>query len=468
MCIRDRYNFTVEENVLNLTLVGTLEVQDADLPPGSVIPIFTILSASPGFGTSDFFIRNNPLNPFQGQILVSGEIDFDARAEIYVLIIQAVSGAFTTTATVQIAVDNQADIAPMFTDCPFEFSVSENENSFEPLMPPNCGANDPDNLDTLVYSITGNEVTGIVLIDISPTGQLFVVNNINREVIGIQFTVMITISDSTQSTSRNVSIVIIGQNEFGPVFSSTSYTGMVVENVVSTESVVDVDATDEDERPDIEADPLFVSRITYSLRVRSPVTAVDYFSIDNVTGELFQLEAIDFEEFPLFDLEVTAVDNDPAGNVRSTVVPVIINVQNVNDEPPFFTNFQDFIVVSELVPPRTTFFTFTFDDPDSDSLQLQFAPPTPSEFLLLATSGDLSTLVPLDADVEPREYNFTIILTDLNTPPDLMDRIGSISANITIAVQNSNDNPPRFNQSVYEVSIAVSYTHLTLPTIYSV
>ena len=450
------YNFTVDENSQNLTLVGTLEVQDADLPPGTDVPIFTIASASPSFGTSDFFIRNNPLSPFQAQIMVIGEIDFDARAESYMLRVEAASGAFTSMATVYITIDNLPDIAPVFTNCPFEFRVSENAAAFEPLMPPNCGANDPDNLDPLVYSISGNEISGIVLVNVdSSTGQLFVVNNINRETIGVQFTVMLTVADSAQSTSRNVTIVIVGQNEFAPAFSSASYMGEVIENEIRTVSVVNVDATDEDERPDIEADPLFVSRITYSLRILSPANATEYFTIDNVTGEIFQLAAVDYEEISEFVLEVTANDNDPAGLGTTTppTVPVIINVRNVNDELPFFITFQDFIVVSELNPPRLSFFTFTFDDPDSDSLQLQFAPPAPSEFLLLSTSGELSNLVQLDADEEPREYNFTIILSDLNTPPELFDRIGSISANITIAIQDSNDNVPQFNQNIYEASI---------------
>ena len=448
------YNFTVDENVPNQDLVGTLEVQDDDLPPGSVLPVFTILSASPSFGTSDFSIRNNPMNPFQAQILVNGQIDFDDRAEGYMLTVQATSGPFSMMATVNIAVENQPDIAPEFVGCPTEYFVSENAQTFEPLGPSSCGANDPDNLDDIVYSIAGNDFSGIVLVDIdSNTGQLFVVNNINRETIGIQFTVMITISDSALSTSMNVTVVIMGQNEFAPVFSSTSYTGQVEENLVQTTSVVDVDATDEDERPDIEADPLFVTRITYGLGVVSPAGAVGYFNIDNVTGEIFQLQAVDFEEISEFQLEVTALDNDPTSNVRSSTVPVIITVRNVNDEPPFFTAFQDFITVSELIQPRTTFYTFGFDDPDSDALQLQFSAPPPPEFLLLSTSGDLSTLVQLDADLEPREYNYTIILTDLNTPAESFDRIGSISANITIAVEDANDNVPRFNQTIYEVSV---------------
>jgi hypothetical protein len=35
----------------------------------------------------------------------------------------------------------------------------------------------------------------------------------------------------------------------------------------------------------------------------------------------------------------------------------------------------------------------------------------------------------------------------------LVDRIGSISVNITIAVQDSNDNVPQFNQNIYRESI---------------
>ena len=450
------YIFSIEENSARNTLVGEVMVSDLDLPPGMDIPIFSFISATPTFGTSDFSISNNPLDPYQGLIVVNDDLDFDGRATTYEIQVQASSGTFSTVATVTINIINLPDINPIFTVCPLQFTVVENEIVSTPLMPPpsGCIAVDPDNLDNITYFISGNIIGGLRLVNINPsTGVIFVDNNINREIVGVDFTVIISAVDSAGSVSQNSTIVITGENEFPPTFSQPIYSAMMFENAEPSRfPIVTVAATDADEVPDINADPGFVSRITYSLSV-AETTPTPFFSINTTTGAIFQEEVFNFEAFRQFSLTVTASDNDLTDVAMVTTVPITIGVRNINDEPPLFVNLENTIEVLESHPVRVTFYTVMFDDPDIDSsLQLLLSPTAP-EFLLNSATGELSSIVVLDAEVEPRSYTYNLTLTDINTDPEYANTSMSVSEEITIVVVDVNDNIPQFTMSIFEGNV---------------
>ncbi len=445
------YTFNVDENSAVNTLVGTVIITDDDLPSGNDVPLFSIISSVPAIGMSDFIIRNNPVLPYTGQVLVNGQLDYDARAVTYLVEVEVSSGQFTIRGEVTIIINNLPDLPPQFTSCPSEFSVMENEIIGVSLIPPGCVAVDPDNLDPITYFIQGNIVGGVRLIDINPsTGAIFVDNNIDRELVGVSFSVIISALDSTLSTMQNSTIVIRGENEFSPDFSAISYSAMVTENNAPNPSPLrTVLATDRDEAPDLNANPNFVSRITYSF-----VNPTPFFSIDNVTGEVFQELMVDREQNQQFVLQVVASDNDLTPEALTRLVTLFIDVRNVNDEAPQFINLDNRIVVSEDEPVRRVdpFYTIGFNDSDLDSsLQLVLTPPS-AEFLLNSANGQLTVNTALDADTVPRVYSYNITLTDINTDPQYATSM-SVTEEITIVLRDTNDNVPRFTAEIFEGSI---------------
>ena len=448
----NRYTFNVDENSAVNTLVGTVIISDDDLPSGNDVPLFSIISSVPAIGMSDFIIRNNPALPYTGQVLVNGQLDYDSRADTYLLVVQASSGLFSITGEVTVNINNLPDLPPQFTFCPSEFSVMENENIGVPLIPPGCVAVDPDNLDPITYFIHGNVVEGVRLIDINPsTGAIFVDNNIDRESVGVSFSVIISALDSTLSTIQNSTIIIRGENEFSPEFDAVSYSATVTENNAPNPSPLrTVVAADRDESPDLDANPNFVSRITYSF-----VDPTPFFSINNVTGEVLQQLVVDREQNQQFVLQVVASDNDPTPDARTRLVTLFIEVRNVNDEAPQFINLDNIIIVSEDEPVRRAdpFYTIGFNDPDSDSsLQLVLTPPS-VEFLLNSANGQLRVNTDLDADTEPRMYSYNLTLTDINTDPLYANTSMSVTEEITIVLRDTNDNVPQFTMAIFEGSI---------------
>ena len=440
-------SFSIFENSIIGTEVGRVEIIDSDQPSGSDVPTFSIASAStPSFGTTDFYIVNNPENPYEAVIYVSasGVIDYELRTPSYSLVVLAASGNFNTNTTVMVLVTNLPDVEPMFTLFPESgvFEVFENEDIGIPLSPPQVMAIDPDGLDTIMYDISGNEIGGVPLIDIdSTTGNLTVVGNINREIHGSEFQVTIVARDSNSMTQRTATVEIHGVNEFPPTFSAPSYPVIIEENAEpSLEPITTVSATDVDDIPSEE------HNITYLIRQGS---GSHLFDINSTSGEVFQLSPVDYEEFSNVTLTVVASDNDYSPSPQTSTALVEVSVGNVNDEAPFFNNLPTALVISELTPQHSTVFTVEFGDPDINS-DLRFTSLASDIFTLNTENGELTVLITsLDADMGQLEYMYLIELTDESTD-SAFSSLSSISAQLNITIEDRNDIIPVFSSDNFE------------------
>ncbi len=446
------YNFTVAENTPSGMLIenGTIEVTDADRPQLSDIPIFRIASSNPSYGTSDFVIQNNPDNPLQGQILVFGDIDYDFKTQTYDLEVIAESGPYAVTALVHIDVENLRDLPPVFVSFPNFFMVAEGSEVNTSLLPDQdvpVLAVDQDFLEDIVYSVTGNVINGVELVRIDPaTGQLFVQNDIDRELPLRMFQVNITASDSNGNVSAGISVEVVGINEHDPVFDEPSYQASITENdVPSPFPLLSVTTTDQDEFPD-QADPGFISSINYTIL---PGSGSEHFYINPSNGSIYQLDPLDFEVYSSISLVVEANDDDYSPAPRTAAVIVTINVVNINDER-CQISVSPFITVSELRQIGYGFGMVVVEDSDPDSdVQITFAASPPPVFSLNSTTGELSVSSTLDADSGLKVYDVTIIATDLNTDSRYLDRASCV-ANTTLAIEDQNDNAPSFVNALFE------------------
>ena len=437
----------VDENTPNGARVDAiLEVRDFDEPSGGDVPIFRIRSG----GSNDFMIVNNPANPYQAFLEVVGAIDYDTRInKFYSLNIEATSGNFNTSITVVVNINNLPDLPPMFIEQPNRFSVFENEDVGENLMPPRVLAVDPDGLDNITYSIEGNTFGGVVFITIGfTTGELLVANNIDREIplLGTEFDITITARDSNSLAQIASTVAILGVNEFPPVFSPSRYLENIVENAEPKANLVRVFATDDDEIPD-QGGSGFMSNITFSIR---PGAGSYLFEIDSISGWISQLAVIDFENISSIELIVEASDNNYPSPLTSTAtVQVVVN--DINDEAPFFTNLPASLNISEQRVQDDLIYTITFDDPDENhNLLVQFVSAVSNLFTLNIATGELTvTALSLDADVAPRKFNYIVELTDIRTNATFPER-RSVTAELDITVIDENDNTPQFAMAAYE------------------
>ncbi|KPP56636.1 protocadherin gamma-A11-like, partial [Scleropages formosus] len=211
------------------------------------------------------------------------------------------------------------------------------------------------------------------------------------------------------------------------------YRASVPENSSKGTLVTKVSATD----GDIGAN----GDVRYTLRQKAE-TSNGVFEIDEISGEIFVREIIDFEKIKKYEINVEA--RDYGGFTDSCAV--IIDIIDVNDNIPLITLTSFTNPVSEDALPGTTIAVINVKDLDSgENGQVSCFTSTNSPFVIRSSFTNyftLQTTEQLDRETQS-EYNITITATDEGSP--------SLSTNKTlhIRVSDVNDNPPLFEKQSY-------------------
>jgi len=196
--------------------------------------------------------------------------------------------------------------------------------------------------------------------------------------------------------------------------------------------VFQVQATDEDYGSN--------SIIAYSLL---PSEYQEEFSIDASSGNITVTGKLDRENTSEVTLRIQATD----GKFRTNTT-LVINVEDVNDNYPYFTRSSYSANVSENIPIGYLIMNITAQDKDSGSngqvtYSLMQRPHEAAHsvnetFSINATSGAITTLKRLELNAPREEYKFQVRAAD-NGSPSLESFM-----NVSITVEDVNDSPPLF------------------------
>ncbi|KAM7355169.1 cadherin 74A isoform 1-T1 [Cochliomyia hominivorax] len=163
-----------------------------------------------------------------------------------------------------------------------------------------------------------------------------------------EFQVKANAPDMQRSTVTNVNVTVENVNDNTPIFEELSYHATIVENKKHPEKVIRVKATDKDAILTARDERLGYHKISYSLYGEN----AHLFQINNVTGEIIVAPhaIIDRERTPHINLQVKAEDSPgrPTDSKQS-VVKLIIDVLDVNDNPPMFGQKEYTAVIPENV-----------------------------------------------------------------------------------------------------------------------
>ena len=88
------------------------------------------------------------------------------------------------------------------------------------------------------------------------------------------------------------------------------------------------------------------------------------FILNASSGVLKLVATLDYETTPSYTLVIHARDNDPAGNVKFVVFTVHVNVLDMNDNAPTFSQSQYEVNVAEDAVIGSSVFKFSASDPD--------------------------------------------------------------------------------------------------------
>ncbi|XP_024145645.1 protocadherin Fat 4 isoform X2 [Oryzias melastigma] len=253
-----------------------------------------------------------------------------------------------------------------------------------------------------------------------------------------EYSVRISITDGTNTDNAVVEVSVTDINDNSPVFTSESVTEVVPENAEVPLDITAVAATDKDDS--------FNKEIRYSLRGGDAK-----FSIDPLSGMVSLVGGLDREITAQYSVLVLA--EDQGHPVKSATATLTIQVSDINDNTPKFSQDAYRVEVLETEAVDFTLLTLSAEDPDegvngiiSYSISEQSPSSDPATFALDATSGVLRLVQPLDYS-EVKEYTLKIQASDGGTP----SMVGS--ASVVVVVKDVNNKPPEFNQEMYEVSV---------------
>ncbi|KAJ1216343.1 hypothetical protein NDU88_003946, partial [Pleurodeles waltl] len=338
--------------------------------------------------------------------------------------------------------DNAPTIPPLGTlmvpeDAPLGYTVTQ------------LSANDVDLNPTIFYSLPENGNPGLRFALDRYTGVLTLVKPLDYEEAA-EYRLRVQASDSLHHTEAEVTIQVSDVNDNTPIFTQDSYQVMLSELAPVHTSVLTVSATDEDSREN--------GMISY--RILAPLHD---FSINPINGTVFtEKQMSSNRNSKVIQLLIEAEDHGTPA--LSAVVSVGIQIQDINNCAPQFTNEHYSISVSEDVSVGTSVLTFSAVDRDwsPDNTFIDFfiiSGNTQNAFVVETnivqidstrkTIGHLVVMSALDRETTST-FKLAIIATDRGTPP-----LNS-TATVLISVLDANDSPPVFTSLEYHAEVRES------------
>ncbi|XP_077987551.1 uncharacterized protein LOC144442158 [Glandiceps talaboti] len=282
-----------------------------------------------------------------------------------------------------------------------------------------------------------NETTGVV----TTSGHLD-----REEQDADNFTVIALENQCLTGSETYVIVTIEDVNDNYPIFDEDSYSATIVEDVGLSNEIQTVVIIPEIRATD--RDTGINAQLTFSLSGNGH----EQFSIDPKTGVVMTTDQInlDFETTKVYHLNVIA--RDMAGNVtgKSSVVPLIINVTDANDNKPIFTQSQISFQVAENIGRGTILTVVDATDADEGlnaKLLYSFQSGSEGKFSVDIETGELSVLSELDREMNDK-YDIVIIARDQGLP------VQQTSIDISITITDINDNTPQFTELHYVVHVS--------------
>ncbi|KAL2077300.1 hypothetical protein ACEWY4_026804 [Coilia grayii] len=242
--------------------------------------------------------------------------------------------------------------------------------------------------------------------------------------------------DPQMSGTMQIQVTVTDANDNAPICSQPVYKASVAESAPKGTVLTTVTATD--------ADQGSYGMISYSI---STEAVESLFAIDSDKGVVQLIGDLDYEKQKHYQFNVQARDHGG----HTDICKVMISVNDVNDNRPSISIMSKSNAISEDSRKDTAVAILNVQDQDSgENGKIQCSISDNIPFSLKSTANNFFSLVgdgDLDRERQPN-YNITVTCTDEGVP--------SLSSNLTLYLQISdvNDNPPVFEKSIYEASIA--------------
>ena len=418
------YNVSLSEHYpLNFTFL-TVSATDADDGNNALISYTIDTSSVLSSGTLPFAI-----NPLTGELFLKRPLDYENTILYRFDVIAYDSGADvqSATATVTVFVENVNDNAPQITINTFradrQAHVIENADVGEFVAYVSVYDPDAKSRDSVQCGI---EDSSFSLLS-TPNDQYKIVTKVSldREKVDKYHVVFRCIdkSESSQTSSQTLTVVVADINDNAPRFNVTSYVFNIAENNRKDYPIGRISASDLD----------LGENASIRYRLLEP-SASEYLDIGAESGVLRASVPLNYEDIK--QLRVTVVASDRGSPSLSSSVLVTVRILDENDESPNFDRIQYDYSVAENVPLHTLVGQLNAIDKDSMPYnQIIYAIEDNVPFTINAENGKLFTASSLNREAQDL-YEFTVIAKDRLNPAF------HTAAKVRIGISDVNDNDP--------------------------
>lgn len=421
---------------LNLPFAMTIP-ESAD--PGDVLYQVTAIDRDLGENASIMYSLEEDyglfrIDPDVGDISLQRPLDFEALNKYILTVVAVDEGEPNHIIASQLGIQVRNHSNPVFQTPLYPLKVPENIPPFTTIL--HVQARNPEGF-RLIYNLQEENVSNYFQINFQ-TGKLTVSNPLDYESESMHvLTVRATDFVSGAFSEAIVEIEVEDVNDNAPVFSEQTYSQVITEGLPVGTSVLQLSASDRDSGRNKD--------LTFHI-VNTDKNETDFFEIDRHSGLIVTKRVLDHEQTKQFTLKVRATDN---GSVPlSTDTYVIINVTDINDNPPDFGTSQYEATLDEMAKCGHIVIKIQASDPDTgDFNNLKYKILSGNEgryFNINESSGIISFSNVCRRNLDPY-YNLTVAVSD---------GIFQKTARVNIDMMNSNRYSPYFKQSVYEAELA--------------
>uniref|UniRef100_A0A672H9V7 FAT atypical cadherin 3a n=1 Tax=Salarias fasciatus TaxID=181472 RepID=A0A672H9V7_SALFA len=417
------YSSSIIENISNITKVAVVNAVGNRLNE----PLkYTLLNAGTRFR----------IRPTSGVIQTTG-VPFDREEqEFYELVVEARrehDRLHVARVMVRVQVEDINDNAPVFVGLPYYAAVQVEAEPGSPIFRVMAVDGDKGINGEVSYYLKDDHGH----FEISrQTGSLSLKRSFDSDLSNMEYQMVIYARDGGYpplSTTTEFPITVV--NKAMPVFDKSFYSVSVNEDVAVHTPILGINATSPEGQ-----------NIIYTIVDGDPSLQ---FDIGFDTGVISVIHSLDYETASSYHLTIRATDYLTGARAE---VDVEVFVQDVNDNPPIFQKMSYRIILSETVMIGTPALQVIATDKDSEKnnvVRYQIFSDVHNStdyFHIDSSSGLILTARMLDHEMV-QKYDFTVRATDNGFPPL------SSEVSVTVVLNDMNDNPPIFNQLLYEAYV---------------
>lgn len=394
--------------------------------------------------------------------LIQTRVSFDREdRSIYRLAVAATDAGKPPKQTVRILrveILDLNDNRPTFTSSNFAFKVAEDAPIGHVVGILNeTRRSDGNDIVYTITTLTSDPTAHAFDID-SSTGSLVLTRNLDRETQS-EYNLEIRASDrsslgSSQSSAIAVKIEVLDVNDNKPRWSEDPIEIVVAENTAMGLPLFNFTATDVDAGEN--------GSVHFELVDQLPLSERKTFNVNAISGVLTHSNTLDFEDVNEFILTVKAIDQAKNESQRlSSMVTARVKLIDVNDNAPKFISPSEenaIIFVSEsMAIGQTVVRVFAVDKDAGNNGRIKYAIVNGnSHFAIDAANGTISLQKSFVGnhlnsafDATVRRHSIVVSASDFGHPTPLTTK-----TTIQIIVQETNNNPPKFSESIYHANIS--------------